>query len=45
MKHISKDEVEWKLKEKGIELIRFLDEEEHLRSEQRELLKSCSGGA
>ena len=38
MKHRSTDELERKLKEKEVDLIRLLDEEEHLRSEQRELL-------
>ena len=38
MKHISTDELERKLKEKEVELIRLLDEEEYLRSEQKELL-------
>ena len=37
MKHMSTDEVE-KMKETKVELTRLLDEEEHLRSEQRQLL-------
>ena len=38
MKHMSTDELERKVKEKEVELIRLLDEDEHLRSEQRKLL-------
>ena len=35
MEHISADELERKLKEREIELIRLQDEEGHLRSEHR----------
>ena len=38
MKHIGTDEFETKLKEKEVQLIRMLDEEEHQRYE----LRSCS---
>ena len=38
MQHISTNELERKLKEKKVELIRLLHEEELLRSKQRELL-------
>ena len=40
MKHMSTDELERKLKEKEMKLVRLLDEEGHLRSEHRELLNT-----
>ena len=36
IKYMSTDELERKLKEKEVELIRFPHEEEYLKSEQRE---------
>ena len=36
LRHVSTDEFERKLEEKEVKLIRLLEEEKHLRNEQRE---------